>query len=76
MNRNYRFSAGLVEEEDGRWSAWLNEIPWCTTFGDSKEDALLELHDAASVAVQALEQEGEVIPQCEVQLLVEVDSLV
>ena len=31
----------------------------------SKEDALLELHDAASVAVQALEQEGEAIPQFE-----------
>ena len=75
MSQHYRFSAGLVEEEDGGWSAWLNEIPWCCTQGDTKEDAIRELHDAASVVVQYLEQKGEAIPQYEVQL-VEVDSLV
>ena len=63
MNRKYRFSAGTEKDPDGGWSAWLNEIPWCCTQGDTEDEAITELNDAASVVVQYLEQKGEAIPQ-------------
>ena len=62
MNQEYVFTGILVEEDDGRWSASLVEIPWCATFGDSREDALRELRDATRVAVQHLEAEGQEVP--------------
>ena len=62
MNQGYVFTGILVEEDDGRWSASLVEIPWCATFGDSREDALQELRDAARVVVQHLEAVGHEVP--------------
>ena len=62
MSRRFVFTAGVEQDDDGRWSAWTKEIPWCITFGDTQSDAIAELHDAASVVVQYLEQEGKEIP--------------
>ena len=44
----------LFEEEDGRWSVMLVDIPWCATFGDSREEALAEIKEAAALAIRAL----------------------
>ncbi len=63
MGRRYTFTGDVVQDEDGRWTAWLVEIPECVTFGDTREDAMRELQDAASVVVQYLESKGEEIPQ-------------
>ena len=49
--RGYTFTASMEQDEDGRWNAWLNEIPWCITFGDTEEDAMRELQDAAYAVV-------------------------
>ena len=62
MSRKYEFIYHLEEEDDGRWSASLDAIPWCSTFGDTKEDAIRELHDAASVAIQYYEIRGLDVP--------------
>jgi len=35
----YRFHAELVEEEDGRWSAWVEALPGCATWGYTREEA-------------------------------------
>ena len=59
MDGRYVFTGEVVKENDGRWSAWLVEIPWCATFGDTREEALQELRDAASVVVQHLEAKGD-----------------
>lgn len=73
MERRYIFTGDAAQDEDGRWTAWLVEIPWCVAFGDSFEDAMRELQDAASVVVQYLESKGGEIPQrSESQQLVEV----
>ena len=61
--RKYAFTADVIQDSDGRWTAWLVELPWCVTFGDSEEDAIRELNDAALVVVQYLESTGDAIPQ-------------
>lgn len=43
MARQYVFTPGLVEEDDGRWSAWIEEIPWCVTWGHTRDEALAHL---------------------------------
>ncbi len=70
MEKPYVFTPRFQEEEDGRWSAWLEEIPWCCTFGTDREDARRELADAAQVVVGALLKEGKEIPQSDDALLV------
>ena len=62
MNHEYVFTPVLREEDDGRWSAWLETIPWCVTWGDTRDEALAELQDAASVTVGYLLSKGEEIP--------------
>ena len=52
--RGYTFTASVEQDEDGRWNAWLNEIPWCITFGDTQEEAMRELQDAACAVVEHL----------------------
>ena len=61
-NPRYVFSASMEEDEDGGWSAWLNEIPRCRTRGDTEQDAFYELKKAALVVVLDLQQKGEEIP--------------
>ena len=36
-----------VEDEDGRWVAEVPSLPGCATEGDSKEEALEALQEAA-----------------------------
>ena len=65
MSRKYTFSFTTEEDDDGRWSAWLNAIPWCAAFGDTREEAIRELNDAASVVVQHLVSAGQEVPSME-----------
>lgn len=62
MNKRYTFSISTEEDDDGRWSAWLNAIPWCAAFGDTREEAIKELNDAANVVVRHLVDTGQEVP--------------
>jgi hypothetical protein len=37
----------LEHEKDGRWSAWIEALPGCATWGYSREEALEALKEAA-----------------------------
>ena len=60
--REYIFTASVEKDNDGRWNAWLNEIPWCITFGDTQEEAMRELQDAAYAVVEHLKATRQEIP--------------
>jgi hypothetical protein len=38
--KTYLFQVELEQEDDGRWSAWIETLPGCAAWGYSKEEAL------------------------------------
>lgn len=63
----YVFQVELEQEEDGRWSAWIEALPGCATWGDSKEEALNGLREAAQAYVDVLTEHGWPLPDEAVQ---------
>ena len=64
----YIFPISIQQEEDGRWSAWVEPLPGCAVWGYSKEEALEALHDAAQGYIEVMLEKGQAVPQ-EIQAL-------
>ena len=60
--KTYIFHAEVEEEEDGRWSAWVEALPGCAVWGYTKEEALAALHEAAQAYLEILKEQGREIP--------------
>ncbi len=58
----YTFKYSVEAQEDGRWSAWLDSLPHCCTWGYSRAEALEALTEAAHVFLQDMHACGEEIP--------------
>ena len=58
----YTFKATLQEEEDGRWSAWIESLPGCATWGYDRENALAMLQEAAELLIECMMEWGDPIP--------------
>ncbi len=58
----YVFRAELLEEEDGRWSAWVEVLPGCAVWGYSREEALAALEDGVALYVEDMLECGEEVP--------------
>ena len=58
----YHFKGQFLEEEDGRWSAWIDELPGCSTWGHTLEEATQALQEAALLIVEDMLASGEVVP--------------
>ena len=65
----YIFSAHIEKEEDGRWSAWIDALPGCATWGYTRKEALDALKDAADLYVGDMIENGEDVPRNDVQVL-------
>jgi predicted RNase H-like HicB family nuclease len=61
--KTYLFKAELEQEEDGRWSSWIDALPGCAAWGYSREEALSALKDAAAAYVEDMVDAGEESPQ-------------
>lgn len=61
--KSYIFHASVQQEEDGRWSAWIDALPGCAVWGYTKEEALAALHDAAELYVQDMLETGAALPK-------------
>ncbi len=61
--KSYIFHASLQQEEDGRWSAWIQALPGCATLGYTKEEALEALKDATELYVQDMMEAGGKFPK-------------
>src|SRR5262245_29642061 len=59
--KSYVFHAELEQEEDGRWSAWIDVLPGCATWGYNREEALDALKEAAQAYLEVLVEKGALI---------------
>ena len=58
----YTFKVSMQQEDDGRWSAWIDSLPGCSTWGYTRDDALQSLEDAAHLVVEDMVECGEEVP--------------
>lgn len=54
-----KYKAELEQDEDGRWSAWIEALPGCAAWGYTREEALVSLKDAAIAYVEDMVEAGE-----------------
>jgi predicted RNase H-like HicB family nuclease len=47
LMKTYILEASVEQEDDGRWSAWVEALPGCATWGYTQEEALETLKEAA-----------------------------
>ena len=67
--KTYALAAELEQDEDSRWSAWIEILPGCTAWGHTCQEALLALQDAADAYVEDMEDAGEEIPSRSFQIV-------
>jgi predicted RNase H-like HicB family nuclease len=60
--KSYIFKVEMEQEEDGRWSSWIEELPGCATWGYSREEALDALKEAAQAYLGIWAEKGQPIP--------------
>ena len=68
--KTYIFEVELHQEEDGRWSAWIEALPGCAAWGYSREEALAAIKDAAEAYVEDMLDAGEEVPKEGVRVIV------
>ena len=61
--KSYIFPIELAEEDDGRWSAWIEALPGCAAWGYTREEALKAIQDAAEAYVEDMIEAGDTLPQ-------------
>lgn len=54
-----KYKAQLERDEDGRWSAWIDELPGCAVWGYTQNEAQDALQDAAQAYIEDMVEAGE-----------------
>lgn len=57
------FQAEIEQEEDERWSAWIEALPGCAVWGYNKEETLEALREAAQAYIEVMVEKGQTIPK-------------
>ena len=60
--KSYVFRVELAEEEDGRWSAWVDVLPGCAAWGYTREAALHAIQDATEAYIEDMIEAGDALP--------------
>lgn len=70
-----KYPVVLEREEDGRYSVWIPNLPGCASMGDTREEALENIREAASLYIESLKADGQPVPAggAEVEV-VEIDA--
>ncbi|MEO6991461.1 MAG: type II toxin-antitoxin system HicB family antitoxin [Candidatus Baltobacteraceae bacterium] len=57
------YLAILERASDGTWSAYVPDLPGCTTFGYTREEAAANVREAIDGHIRALRGKGQPIPE-------------
>ena len=63
----YTFKVSLQEEDDGRWSAWIDSLPGCAAWGHTRDEALEALQEGAEAFVECMRENGDPIPEDQIE---------
>lgn len=72
----YTFAAVFTVERDGGYSVRFPQLDGCYTQGDSFEEARREAIDAMSLHLYGMEQDGEAIPDANLNVATEAGEMV
>ena len=67
--KTYVFKAEFEQDDDGRWSAWIDALPGCTAWGYTQEEAFKALRDAAEAYIEDIMDAGDEIPKNGVEVI-------
>lgn len=56
------FPIVLEQEEDGRYSVYAPDLPGCTSWGNTREEAVEHIREAIELWIESAEAEGAEIP--------------
>ena len=65
--KSYIFRVTLEPEDDGSWSAVVPLLPGCAVSGDTIEETMEYLREAAEAYVEVLIEDGRPVPTEEVE---------
>lgn len=57
--KTYLLEVEIEQEDDGRWSAVIEALPGCATWGYTKAEALQTLQGAAQAYLEVMAEENE-----------------
>ncbi|MCJ7832760.1 MAG: type II toxin-antitoxin system HicB family antitoxin [Deltaproteobacteria bacterium] len=60
--KTYILKVSLTHEEDGRWSAVVADLPGCSSWGYTQQEALDNIKDAAEIYVEDMIDSGKEFP--------------
>ncbi len=63
MNVQYQYMVVLERDDDGGYSVWVPDLPGCASMGDTRDDALANIHEAITCHLDGLKADGLPIPQ-------------
>jgi len=60
--KSYILPVELAQDEDGRWNAAVPSLKGCYTWGNTREEALAYIQDAAKCCLEDMLKHGEPLP--------------
>ncbi len=67
--KTYIFRVELEQDEDGRWSAWIDALPGCAAWGYSQQEAVDALKDATEAYIEDMIEAGDEIPRKGIEVI-------
>ena len=62
------YQVRITQDDDGRWSAWVEGLPGCAVWGYSAAEARSALDGAVAVWIEDMVDAGEAVPPALAQL--------
>jgi predicted RNase H-like HicB family nuclease len=67
--KTYVLRADVEQDDDGRWSAWIEALPGCNAWGESRDEALSALKEAAEAYIEDIVESGGDVPRDGVEIV-------